>query len=349
MRRPAGPAIEVQPRLATIVPECWPVKAPPAHDELLSSWLHRLALAHGLSPQHFGECLGVGAGAWSAPLDLALPESVLNLLHHQTGVGRYKITAMTIGAERPLILPFRRAQADRTGATWLQFCPACLAEDETPYFRRSWRRASVMTCRRHRSGLLDRCPACGQGLAPFKQRGLVPQHRCVVCAFDLRRAKAPELAPATRRAAELLDDLVRLEAAKGFLGKSTLIRRIIALPSLQEPPSNTSFTKLSTTERIHCMTRVGNCFDQRFERHICAERDAMIASWRWTLVAAGGIDASARPLLRRLISRARLGNDRQPKSRNRKGGTGASLYSLLAAYGAVHARRKEPMRNGSIH
>lgn len=180
MRRIAGPAIEVQPRLATIVPECWPVKVLPAHDELLSSWLHRLALAHGLSPRHFGECLGVGAGAWSMRLHPALPEFVLNLLHHQTGVGRDRIAAMTIGAEkwRPLLLPFRRARADRTGATWLQFCPACLADDETPYFRRSWRRASVISCRRHRCGLLDRCPACGQGLAPFNQRGLVPQHRC---------------------------------------------------------------------------------------------------------------------------------------------------------------------------
>ena len=34
----------------------------PAHDELLSSWLHRLAFAHGLSPRHFGE-----VGLASAP------------------------------------------------------------------------------------------------------------------------------------------------------------------------------------------------------------------------------------------------------------------------------------------
>jgi hypothetical protein len=44
MRRDAGPAIEVQPRLAAIVPERWPVKVFPARDELLSSWMHRLAL-----------------------------------------------------------------------------------------------------------------------------------------------------------------------------------------------------------------------------------------------------------------------------------------------------------------
>lgn len=37
MRRHAGPAIEVQPRLTTLVPERWPVTVIPAHDELLLS------------------------------------------------------------------------------------------------------------------------------------------------------------------------------------------------------------------------------------------------------------------------------------------------------------------------
>lgn len=108
MRRHAGPTIEVQPHLATIILERWPVKVLPAHDELLSSWLYRLALAHGLSPRHFGECLGFDSRAWSTRLDLALPEFVLNLLHHQTGVPRGNIAAMTIGSEklRPLFCRF---------------------------------------------------------------------------------------------------------------------------------------------------------------------------------------------------------------------------------------------------
>ncbi len=348
MRGHAGPAIEVQPRLATVVPERWPVKVVPAHDELLSSWLHRLAFAHGLSPRHFGECLGVVSRAWSTRLDLTLPELVLNHLHHQTGDDRDRIMAMTIGAKkwRPLLLPLRRAQADQKHPTWQQFCPACLAEDETPYFRREWRRASVMTCRRHRRGLLDHCPSCRQGLAPFNQRGLVPQYQCAVCGFDLRRAKSPNLTPATRKAAELIDDLVRFEAAKGYLEKSTLIKRIIALPSLQEPPSNEKFTGLSTAERIRCVMRVGNCFDQRFDKHLCVEPNAVIAAWRRTIVAAGGIDASMRPLLRRLMSR--VGLERKPRSRNHKDSAGAAnLHSLLAAYGAVGARREFRMRGES--
>lgn len=348
MRGHAGPAIEVQPRLATLFPERWPVKVTPLRDELLSSWLHRLALAHGLSPRHFGEELGFGSGTWSARLDLALPGTVLNLLHHQTGVDRDRIMAMTIGAKkwRPLLLPLRRVQAERKHATWQQFCPVCLAEDETPYFRQEWRRTSFMTCRRHRRGLLDRCPSRRQGLAPFNQRALVPQHRCAVCGLDLRQAKAPKFTPATRKAAELLDDLVRIEAAKGFLEKSTLIKRIIALPSLQEPPSNEKFTRLSTAERIRCVARVGNCFDQRFDTHLCVEPD--VAAWRRTIVAAGGITASTQPLLRRLTSRAPLESEWKPRSRNHKDDAGAAnLHSLLAVYGTVGAQRELRMRGDS--
>lgn len=356
MREHAGPAVEVQPRLATLFPECWPVTVVPAHDELLSSWLHRLALALalGLWESLVGASLDLGSGAWSARLDLALPATVLSLLHHQTGVGDEMITAVTIGSKklRSLLLPLRLSpgstNADQKQATWLQFCPACLAEDEAPYFRRGWRRASVMTCRRHRGRLLDRCPSCGQGLAPFNQRALVPQHKCAVCGFDLRRAAAPNLTPATRKAVEPIDDLVRLEAAKGYLEKSALIKRIIALPSLQAPPSNEKFTRLSTAERIHCVTRIGNYLDQRFEKHLCVEPDAALAGWRRTIVAAGGIDAITRPLLRRSTSRALLEKERQPRSRDHKAGAGAAnLRSLLAAYGAVHARQEFRKRSGS--
>jgi hypothetical protein len=99
MRRAVVPAIEVLPRLATIVPQRWSVKVSPARDELLSSWLHRVAHAHALSPRHFGERLGVGSGAWSPRVDLDPPEFLLNLLHHQTGIGCDRLADLTIGAE----------------------------------------------------------------------------------------------------------------------------------------------------------------------------------------------------------------------------------------------------------
>jgi hypothetical protein len=346
MPKHAGPAIEVQPRLATLIPERWPAEVVPAQDELLSSWLHRLALAHGLSPRHFGSGLGFGAGPWSARLDLEAPATLLDLLHDRTGVCRDRIAAMTIEGRdlRPLLLPLRHsvglARADQTRATWLQFCPECLAEDEAPYFRRAWRRASVMTCRHHGRRLIDRCPACRQGLAPFNQRALAPQSQCAVCGFDLPRAREPKLDPETRQVAELIDDLVRIESVKRFSGRSALTARLLALPSLQDPPCDREFTKLSTVDRLYCLTRIELDFEQRLHRHLCADPVPVIAAWRRAIVTAGGIDASLQPLVRHMARRLDTEDEAPLRSRKRAvGERAAELNSLLAAYGALHARR----------
>jgi len=55
-------AVEPQPRYRELQADRWPVTVAPQADELLSSWLHRLALAHGVAPRDFGDTLGLGAG-----------------------------------------------------------------------------------------------------------------------------------------------------------------------------------------------------------------------------------------------------------------------------------------------
>ena len=331
MHGPAGPAIEVQPRLATIVPQRWPVALVPARDELLSSWLHRLAHAHGLSPRHFGARLGLGSGAWSARLDLDAPEFVLSLLHRETGVGRDRIADMTIGAEpwRALLLPLRWNDETGRRATWLQFCPLCLAGDATPYFRRGWRRASVMTCRRHGAALLDRCPSCAQGLAPFGSCARLAQHVCACCDFDLRDARPPRLARATRRGVDLIDDLVRWEAAEGVLARSALIARVLALPTLGRRAGGDSFARLSTAERIRCVARLEN----RLALHLGADLDPRLTDGRRAIIAEGGVG----PLLEAL-PRLLKGFARPVRPRRIDAPPAIDLASLLSAYAAVRAR-----------
>lgn len=76
-----------------------------------------------------------------------------------------------------------------------QFCPTCLAEDAVPYFRKRWRIALNTVCTRHGTMLLDRCPACGVGVA-FHRLDMTraeaievtPLSYCHSCAFDLRNA-----------------------------------------------------------------------------------------------------------------------------------------------------------------
>jgi len=95
--------------------------------------------------------------------------------------------------------------------TWrgntLQFCPACLAEDAVPYFRRSWRLAFVTLCARHGRRLLDRCAACRAPLR-FELISLEAASLavCYRCASDLRAA------PATRvKAGQLTERVIQFQ------------------------------------------------------------------------------------------------------------------------------------------
>lgn len=178
----AGFNIELRERYGNVVSDRWPVSIDPFPDELLSSWLHRLAIANGIAPRSFASVLGLGDGMWSSRLDLVLPRHVAVLLGHRTKMPHDTILKMTMtgGALAPLLLPLRE-NARRNRSTWMQYCPSCLAGDATPYFRRQWRIASRVSCFEHGRGLRDRCPACRSGIATFNQDGLLPQHYCARC------------------------------------------------------------------------------------------------------------------------------------------------------------------------
>lgn len=248
-------AIEIQPSRAARAPDRWPVAVEPELDELLSSWLHRLALAHGLPPRVFGAALGLGGGAWSGRLDLAPSAALLDLLARRTGMAASTISALSFrdfGATA-LLLPMRTKvsprRSERWRATWLQACPCCLAEDQNPYFRRVWRLTTTIFCLRHARRLIDRCPACQQALVPFYQAALAPQHFCAHCLFDLRRTATPRVHALARRTAQSFAEFGLGLTADNAAARET----ILGLPAQRDPPQSAEFTALSTRERALCL------------------------------------------------------------------------------------------------
>lgn len=138
----------------------------------------------------------------------------------------------------------------------------------------------------------------------------------------------------------MIDDLVRLETAKGFLKRSSLISRLLTLPSLQTSRSHRKFNSLSTAERIRCVTRINDPFDQRLNKHLYAESDPMIAAWRRTIVNAGGIEDSIQPLLQRLD----VENRRSSKVRKRgANAVSVDLASLITAHDNIRMRREHAL------
>ena len=173
------------------------------------------------------------------------------------------MTLAGIGA-RALLLPLRAdlspGRRGRRQAAWLQFCPQCLAEDEQPYFRRQWRLATTIACARHGSRLLDRCPACGQALAPFNQASLRAQNDCAACGFDLASAKAPRLGAGARRAAANLADLGRRVTD----ANSAVVDAILALPAKLDPLRAAALTALPTSDRARALPALARDIDRLF-------------------------------------------------------------------------------------
>jgi hypothetical protein len=315
-------AIEIRERYGDVARGCWPVSVDPCPDELLSSWLHRLALANGITPRSFAGVLGLDARMWSPQLDLRLPHHVAGLLADKTGVPQEAISAMTMSscASAPLMLPLRDS-AHRNRSTWIQYCPQCFAADDAPYFRRRWRLASRVSCFAHGCGLRDRCPACHAGIAVFDQGELVPQHFCARCGFDLRAAPKASVKAGARRLERAIADICRVEAASGSPKTSDAVFRVLSMPAAADVRSGRTLTNLSTAARIRCFDALA----AKPPDWLVNDTNSADAYRRWMIVAAGGHEA--------LISRfADFLEAHQRSPRRKRSPPAADRLALFAAY-----------------
>ncbi len=159
----------------------WPIHPQPLPDELLSSWMIRVARGNGFKVHSFYAAhFGRERQIWNRDIDHHAPAWLLDGLEVHTGVQRARLEAMTLRAFESVV--FERF--NETGNTRFlmplsifhrtrraygqQFCPLCLTEDKTPYLRRRWRLALVVVCAQHGVLLQDRCGGCGSPLVPHR-------------------------------------------------------------------------------------------------------------------------------------------------------------------------------------
>lgn len=186
----------------------WPIRYKPLPDELLSSWLVRLAHGHGLKVQTFCNLIfGNKLQVWNRDIDRLAPEWLIAELSSKTGASYQQAFKTTLQSYQGIIYHRPRQSGS---LTWiqslklhhrkfegygLQFCPMCLESDPEPYFRKSWRVAFNTACPIHECMLQDRCPYCGQGVAfhrsDMKQAEYITTVsllECHYCGFDLSQA-----------------------------------------------------------------------------------------------------------------------------------------------------------------
>lgn len=154
--------------------QLWLYRTKPKDDELLSSWLVRLAHGLAIKLQPFcTQVLGQSPGFWTGDVDRHLNHELLHLLSDGAGVPAERLTSVGLSAyagylwdeyrptgSLPWVMPIGRHGRRRT-SHGQQFCRRCLAEDHEPYFRRRWRLALYVVCERHRIYLDDACRSCG--------------------------------------------------------------------------------------------------------------------------------------------------------------------------------------------
>lgn len=174
----------------------------PYADELLTSWLARVAVHSGCEPLVLTGAVWPGWRIWTVDSDRQLSAE-----HAQVAAIWFKlpvevVCATTLSAVarqlygsvdsvRPL-WPWILAQGNRNRLrrAGLPFCPKCLADDAQPYYRLEWRLAWVVGCERHGVRLLDRCDRCHAICEPHRSTAATADlAHCVECGFDLRRSR----------------------------------------------------------------------------------------------------------------------------------------------------------------
>lgn len=200
----------------------WPVRYKPLPDELLSSWLVRLANGNGLKVQTFCNLIfGNDRQVWNRDVDRLAPPWLVAELSARTGTPLDTAQATTLRIyENVLYARFKASGAlswiqtlkmyhRKREGFGMQYCGSCLAEGSQPYFRKAWRVSFNTICSSHGCMLHDRCPQCGLGVA-FHRMDVgydnVPEASalgtCYRCRYDLRDAPALPIGTYDAEAAE---------------------------------------------------------------------------------------------------------------------------------------------------
>lgn len=151
-------------------------------DELLSSWLVRIALAHDTIPwsfynMHFPEYKNI---IFSRDLDVWAPQKFLEKLAQKSNLPYQEIFNLTLQSYIGTLLPqfnpsgmnkyfsYIKVRGRSNKLYGQKYCPKCLQENTLSYFKKEWRLKYIQTCKKHNLTLQDKCPNCNKPISIYK-------------------------------------------------------------------------------------------------------------------------------------------------------------------------------------
>ncbi|MCH8618029.1 TniQ family protein [Undibacterium sp. TS12] len=156
----------------------WLIRPKPFDDELLSSWMVRIAWHNVEKLESLCSKLwGTRSQILNADIDRTALLGRYEIIADKCGVSHDRAWQTTLAAYKGIlfddiptlgaahwVMPLGGRKRHRF-LYGLQCCPACLREDAEPYYRRQWRLAFITVCLKHHQVLIDRCDCCGSPLS----------------------------------------------------------------------------------------------------------------------------------------------------------------------------------------
>jgi hypothetical protein len=193
----------------------WPAVVKLKADELLTSWLVRLAFSHLQKVHTFYNIVFRGVQIWNRDIDRRATPTLIKTLSEDTLTSVERIKDSTLNSYEGYL--FEECKTN-TNTRWilpckiyhrkhernsLMYCPQCLRKDKRePYYRKKWRLSMSVVCPTCNCYLYERCFSCGAPvnfhrieLGRRNQIPFFPISTCSNCFAGLDRApviKAPD-------------------------------------------------------------------------------------------------------------------------------------------------------------
>jgi len=162
----------------------------PLKDELFSSWFARLAYAHNTHPRTFINLyFGINhRGEFKNNIDTTLSIKTLTQIQQkcENKIDIFNLTLKTYTGylqENDINIMSNRLLSS------VKFCPKCLKEDITPYFRKKWKFVFSTACIKHACFLHDKCPKCKAKVEILNMyQDKLSNIYCHACGYSLKES-----------------------------------------------------------------------------------------------------------------------------------------------------------------
>ena len=155
----------------------WPAFVKPQKDELLSSWITRIAHSHLLKVHTFCNILWPKTQIWNRDVDRIDNKAIFNLIGTRTFTSSETVNNTLLSSYEGFLF---EKHTNLTNQKWimplgiyhrtrlkfgLMICPQCLKKDgANPFYRKQWRLSLYVCCVACKCMLAEKCPQC---LAPI--------------------------------------------------------------------------------------------------------------------------------------------------------------------------------------